>query len=1180
MAEFTRKPVPFVHKGMNWNVQADKLGDGEYQWCKNVRVIEQGTIFSMHGHTAAFSPVALNYLHSFSRLNIFSAAIDPALHVTYLLGADTELFVFPTDASLHGAQNPVKLPSGGTTGFSGNPLSIIDAQPVGATVAWKYIGDSAQMVTVGYYPGDSISSMARALTIGLRPPLSNVLWHRNSGGALNGNYNWEFAFRRVQTGARSNPSAAVRYSVSQPAITCANQSVTLQLPTAPIDPTTGVADVNVVVDVYRFGGTVNRWALVGSGAGGSNFTDNMPDIQLLTAPTLPQTVDPVTGLTRPNVYQPFVTQDIRHSGTGTVNQDATTMAWRVTWVSGDPFDLNWLAGSTMYVNGTAFTIYQVLSTTLIELAQDVPGVITSGSTYNWSIPAGTLRSGQPLPHLFGIYGVGQSASYVFACGDPNGPGTLYWSNGNDPDSTDLVNSIQVTSPSEKLMTGCVYDGQPYCWSTERFFQIFPSLTVFGQFTTQEVAGAKGCWLEWSHSVQSNGLSDQSVSWRGKDGIYDWSVGGGLRRLSDPLYPFFPHDNQVGFGPETIIDAINPSSQQPEHVGNLDDSQPKYHRLCWFQGVLFYDFVAQSTLGNTWSTLVWDDVQVHGWVSLDQPFADTVHSIARGIEIGANNLKVMWNQTIYDYFGNTRGFQSRVITRAEDCGDPRATKLFGDYWLDCTPLAVMSVYPMTNINRTWLTANTIPTSSLRQQVVLDFTDYVASNGIGLLAQTIGLDIRWTGPDGLYSSYLVAWQPSFIMKPERITFRISDRTDEGFVGAKYLMGANIEANTFNVALSVNVMVDGNLVSTLAMTHNGQTEFPYAWTPVAGYEFQVELKLPAGALWELFKIRWLFEPWPDAVVRTYPFMDLGTAGAKYIRQIVLPLETGGASGSVSVLGDDGLAARVYSGLTTPALQKEATPLAFATPMIAHEIQLATLSAIRIWPDQIKVDFEPWQELSIAPGPITNCGYDGAKFLQGLIVPVDTNNQPVTLKVTVDGSTIINVPCPATPAGQKVSQSFSFSSCDGTGAPIICHQVQIEPLTPCRTWWNEIDWVFEPIPELVFNWQTEATDHDLPGYHSMRDAYIAYMGGSGAPSFIITTEYSSITYPLPSVSAGQYVRAYVVLQPQKAKWRSYQVQSCGGMRLFKKDCEVRVKAWGSTGPYISALPFGGPSRADGARI
>src|SRR5262249_27344723 len=149
------------------------------------------------------------------------------------------------------------------------------------------------------------------------------------------------------------------------------------------------------------------------------------------------------------------------------------------------------------------------------------------------------------------------------------------------------------------------------------------------------------------------------------------------------------------------------------------------------------------------------------------------------------------------------------------------------------------------------------------------------------------------------------------------------------------------------------------------------------------------------------------------------------------------------------------------------------------------------------------------------------------------------------------------------------------------VAHEIQVKPLgNLARVWYDEIEWVWEPIPELAYSWVTEPTDHDLPGFHHLRDVYIAYMGGTGAPTLTITTEYGTQNYPLDAVSAGQYVRAYRVVQPQKAKWRSYRVESCGGFRLFKKDCEVRVKAWGSNGPFSSALPFGGPSRADGARI
>jgi hypothetical protein len=132
----------------------------------------------------------------------------------------------------------------------------------------------------------------------------------------------------------------------------------------------------------------------------------------------------------------------------------------------------------------------------------------------------------------------------------------------------------------------------------------------------------------------------------------------------------------------------------------------------------------------------------------------------------------------------------------------------------------------------------------------------------------------------------------------------------------------------------------------------------------------------------------------------------------------------------------------------------------------------------------------------------------------------------------------------------------------------------------WDEVKWIWEPAPELAYTWDTQPTDHDLPGWHSLRDCYIAYQGGQGAPTLTITTEYGAISYPLDPVVPDQYVRCYRVLQPQKARWRSYRVEGCGAFRLYKRDTEVRAKSWGNAGPYISAQPFGGPSRVDGARI
>lgn len=1132
MANFERKQIPFLHAGMNWNAPPEKIAESMVSWAKNVRVLGQSTVSAAHGFTPKFALPGRDFLHSMARLNILNPNFDSNLQRTYVLGADYQLNVFQDQTTLsNNTLNPVTTPQG-IAGFSGNPLSIVDMQPVGGIAPWKYIGDSQQMVGVGYYSTDQYGvNMARCLTMGLDPPVftgGRVEGNGVGTGNLIGNYQWCFVYRNTQTGARSNPSAATRFSAANPATPLGDTTnggetaALVDIPTAPIDPQTGQPNVNIVVDIYRFGGLIGRWALVGTAPGGSTFYDNTPDENLLAAPAPSQITDASTGLTRFNLYRPFVTADIAHKGFAIVTQDPVTNVTYVTVDDANYFNPQWLPGSTIYLNNVAFQIYQIWDKNKLELAGDPSSQLPNNSTQDWSIPAGTLQAGQPLPHIFGPYGIGQSGSYLFGVGDPNALGTLYWSNGNDPDSTDIVNNIVVTSPSEKLMTGCVYDGQPYVWSTERQFQIYPSLTIFGQFTTQEMAGAKGCWLEWSLSVQSNGISDQSVSWRGKDGIYDFS-GGGLQRLTNPLYPFFPHDNEPGIAPETIITAIGAGSSQPESVGNLDDTQPQYHRLTWFQGLLFYDFVALTTNAsgdsqNTYSTLVWDTVQIPGggWVSLDQPFPTTTAPVVRCIEIGANdpavdageeagpiygpmarggNLLVLRSHDtagvpsaggqVYDYYGYTRGFQSRLITRADDIGDSRAPKLFGDYWVDVTPINSISFYPLVNFNNTALEPSEAVPGTLpgnpdqRVQFTLDFQEYLNAGGQGLLAPTLGMDVRWIAADGQFTETLYQWQPSFVKKPEFIEFRASDPEDAGATQAKYLMGANVEANTLNQPVKVGVIIDGQTVATLSMQHNYQSIKPYAWEPVAGYEFQVQLVLgPGSDALQLFKINWIFEPWPDDVARKYPFTNLGDTSDKFIQGVVLPMETGGLPCTVGLWSDDTNIVQQWTKTTLP-LKKTGVVLNIEQPFTAHFLQFQTITPGRIWPQEAKV-------------------------------------------------------------------------------------------------------VWEPIPELSNTWQTQETDFDMGGWSHLRDCFVAYMGGNGtAPVLSITDEYETVQYLLDPVQSGQYTRCYRVLKPMKAKWHSFRLEGSGpGVRLYVKDTVFRAKEWGSNGPYVNIQPFGDLSRTSGARM
>jgi len=1501
MPEFQRKPSRFTHKGMQWNRTIDTIPDGQVLYAKNVRITQQETIETRPG-LADFANLAgggRRFIHSIAVLNNSNTDLVGFTKV-YTLGVNeggtfNQFYVGATPADLlNTSLNPIRIPVSTNNVLSGNPVSFVDMAPVGTNIGWKYVGDANLNFSIGYYPGDTTAHMARAITQGITPPINTTIPTPGDPGPLVGSYQWAFAYRNKWTGAKSNPSALTRVSLATPGLVLDGTTHgvgVVQAPSTPIDPQTGNPDFNILIDIYRWGGTIFDYRYVGTvnGPGNTLFYDNLPDAQIATAPRPPSVLDPITGVARPNLLRPFVVQV---NAVYSVSPDQIFKQANGTWVltsANDQFDVNWLPGSLISIDNQAYTIYQVISPTELEITEDVSAFLVSSQYYPWATATGTLKAGAALPHMWGPYGTGGTGgAYIFGCGGTHADsGTLYWTNGNDPDSTDLPNSLIVTSPSEPLRGGCVYDGTPFVFSTERMFRIYPS-SVAGQFTVQEVPGGKGLWAEYSLTVQSTGNpADQSITWVGKDGIYDWSTSAGLVSLTDrDLYPFFPHDDQPGVPVSTLFPMIAEPPSRPVNPPDYSSSnQMRYHRLCWFMGELFYDYVCLSNdlSSNVYNTLVFDSKQANGWVSIDQYASATsgvsMTPVCHGIEIAGNNLLIGVGTDLMNYRNPTfddagAGMDCRLITRQDDLGDPRVRKLYGDYMIDAAAGSILSgirVTPWIDISGSSLTSQNLGAINRTQAIYS-----TEPNGLGILSTSWGFDIEWVSA-GNATAVLYQYEYTYVPKPIITTLLATDKTDDGYLGAKYLRGLCIEANTFNSPRVVNVLLDDTVVATLSVTANGQQELPFAITPAVGSEMQLQ---PTDAnTWELFSIRWVWEKWPDLTaiesswldlgttkpkyIRAFtvpvsgpaapalgfacyynadgtenvyvtapvspqsltiksaaqysfsppilahqlklvpsspcrvwyeeikwdgeewpesailygPVENLGTSGAKYLRGFELPIETNGNPVTMSILYDqqptDGTGNTQsvnFAPLSTDSLSKNVFPVNPVPPIIAHEFQLRSEQPARFWYSEIKWDFEPWPEFStgrspwytagtisakfvrgitipvdtggvavlfdlhtdtgadivfgpftttaavktsvycgftvplifhecqITPraqcriweqeikwdadewpelevessgwldngtpsakyirgitlpietngqpvmfdlytdtgqavpfGPFTtaisvktsvycsfpvplvihqfriqprtsarvwygeikwdadpwpeketessswtDAGYQGAKFMQGVVFPMDTGGQSVMFDLTTDVGTFPVGPF-TTPAGQKTTMAFSFPT------PFICHNLQLTPRTPCSVFYDEVKWVWEPEPELVTTYTTQPTDHDLPGYNYLFDCYIAYIGSADAPNFTVTTEYGSITYVLP-VSNGVYTRAYLLLNPQKSKWKSYSITSTGGIRLFLKDCEVRCKNWTDKGNYPSAFtshtPFGAESRMVGARI
>ena len=286
-------------------------------------------------------------------------------------------------------------------------------------------------------------------------------------------YYYVYVGRNSETGDESNPSPPCRAGVFS-----RRQFNTIQLTQHP-DPQIDK------LDVYRYGGSLLQWIYVGSvdnSTANPTFTDKLPDSSILG-----------NKLLSFNKFAPFPQVGIPTSGTCDI------VGNRLVWKTGPKFDTTYALGVQVLLNGRAYTLYNSPdSDELIELTESA-GSFTDAA-FEFPNP---LRLAQPLPYVWGPFGQGELGLVNFACGDPLNPNILYWTNAGDPGSTSDRNQLEVTSPNEPLINGCIYDAKCYLISSERMFLVTPLQLADGSlsFRSDEVANSKGLYSPYALTVE-------------------------------------------------------------------------------------------------------------------------------------------------------------------------------------------------------------------------------------------------------------------------------------------------------------------------------------------------------------------------------------------------------------------------------------------------------------------------------------------------------------------------------------------------------------------------------------------------------------------------------------------------------------------------------------------------------
>ena len=131
MPEVARQKLYMDCAGVDLKSPLDQMPPGHFPYLSNVRVTEEGRLEGRPGYTT-FNTVALSTkaLHTIRRLND-SAQFFAAAGYIYVVGNGTTVWT--------GTENALTQTD---TGYSGNPLSIINFRPANSAVAYAYIYDS------------------------------------------------------------------------------------------------------------------------------------------------------------------------------------------------------------------------------------------------------------------------------------------------------------------------------------------------------------------------------------------------------------------------------------------------------------------------------------------------------------------------------------------------------------------------------------------------------------------------------------------------------------------------------------------------------------------------------------------------------------------------------------------------------------------------------------------------------------------------------------------------------------------------------------------------------------------------------------------------------------------------------------------------------------------------------
>ncbi len=747
------------------------------------------------------------------------------------------------------------------------------------------------------------------------------------------------------------------------------QKVTVTLPQ---HPSTEVDKL----DVQTYGGQLLGWHYSGTvdnpGGATTTYDDTMSDADL---------TDMSEATDDRNIhYQLWPQQRPPVKGNNAI------VAGNLIVLSGpDTINTSIAPGTLFRVNGKDFTIHRIIDSTHFYVTQ------SGGSLFGaWEIND-PIVTGQTLRGFAGPF-----FNFYFGWGDKYNPWRLYYTNGNDPDTTPEDHWIDIET--ETLLNVVILEpnGRAIAITTGGAYSIEPAFTLAasggGLFVYRKIPDSEGGFSPWS-ACNADGeavyLTNRTIV---------ATTGGGMRDIAMDLRPIFPKGASLGATTNGIV------------APNMVAAQAAKMRLAYVAPELYFDYVG---IDGNYHTLVNEknaSGEWIGWIPHTYATGVVVHAAEEG-EQAASSLAGGTDGRLYrlktaqaDGVATVAAaFTATIDTPDVHGGNPRNRKWFGDSFLACdrdggsvivTPYynhRASSLAPVTIAAGAGMTENTI--------------DLGAAGGV--MAKDLSLRVATTVTTA--RPKIKVWETNFQERPDATVGRANDYAMKQESGVIWARGVYLYADTLGIdrTATLDYTKDDGTTATIALptiNHQTLTERYYALeTPV--YLIASRVRPTDADPWEYVDFRIDGEPAPP--LSSGPTKKLLDAmHARYVNGVRFDVDTVGANVDVEIRGDEGVLITTINAATNKGPVnlngRGVKAYSFDVPFITHLIEFNPSANWRLFNAEV-ID-EPEPELAwMWWAQQTDLGVEGYKFVGDLWLGVRSTSE-FTLVLECDG---VDVTC-----------------------------------------------------------------------------------------------------------------------------------------------------------------------------